>query len=104
MRSIRPSAPRQDLHALMDGFLRLGAELGVAVAADRGRGRAGLLAEIASCRLHDEQLPQSPTADTTASQARSSRRSSGAAGALMFAFRRRTTSRTPCVARRIVST
>ncbi len=35
-----------------------------------------------SCRLHDEQLPQSPTPVTTACQRRSSSTMSGSAGAL----------------------
>ena len=52
-------------------------------------------AEIASCKLHDEQLPQSPTAETTASHAVSSARIAAGAGALMFGFRRRTVARTP---------
>jgi hypothetical protein len=32
-------------------------------------GRPAFSAEMASCKLHDEHDPQSPTADTTASQA-----------------------------------
>src|SRR2546422_335421 len=50
----------------------------------------------ASCILHDEQLPQSPMPDTTASAALSSPMIASGAGRLESALRRRTTSRTPC--------
>ena len=49
----------------------------------------------ASCILHDEQLPQSPTAETIASAALSSPKSSAGAGRLASGLRRRITSRTP---------
>src|SRR5207247_10370791 len=60
MRSIRPSTPRQDLHALMDRILRLGAKLGVAVAADRMRDhRKGVAGEAEGLR-HDPRRPGEP--------------------------------------------
>src|SRR5579872_3097149 len=60
--------------------------------------------EMASCILHDEQLPQSPTAEMTASHAVSSASVSGGQGRLASALRRRTTSRTRYSVLRISST
>ena len=58
-------------------------------------GMPRLSAAMASCRLHDEQLPQSPMPETMASAALSSPSSSAGAGRLASGLRRRMTSRTP---------
>ena len=60
--------------------------------------------DMASCKLLDEQLPQSPTAESTASQPASSASMAGAAGAFWFGLRRRSTSRTSYRVRRMSST
>ena len=52
-------------------------------------------AEMASCRLHDEQLPQSPTAEMIASHCFMSAMTSGGAGRLASGFRKRLTRATP---------
>jgi hypothetical protein len=48
-------------------------------------------AEMASCKLHDEQLPQSPTAEMMASQRFRLAMISGGAGRLASGFRTRST-------------
>ena len=45
-------------------------------------GSPSLSAITASCKLHDEQLPQSPMPETSACQRAESRKSGGSAGAL----------------------
>jgi hypothetical protein len=52
-------------------------------------------ANRASCKLHDEQLPQSPTAEITASHPVICANTSGGAGRLASGFFRRTTFVTP---------
>ena len=61
-------------------------------------------AEMASCRLHDEQLPQSPTAEMTASHPCISVTTAAGAGRLASGFFSRTTAFTPCRVRKISST
>src|SRR5262245_3950123 len=61
-------------------------------------------AESASCKLHDEQLPQSPTAEITASHPAIAATTSGGAGRLASGFFNLTTCFTPCRARNKVST
>src|SRR6266704_4607494 len=61
-------------------------------------------AEIASCTLHDEQLPQSPTAEMMASHSVIAARTAGGAGRLASGFFRRITAFTPCRDRRTSST
>lgn len=53
-------------------------------------------AVMASCKLHDEQLPQSPTAEIIASHCRMSAKTAAGAGRLASGLRKRTTSATPC--------
>src|SRR5499433_2669455 len=60
-------------------------------------------ARIASCILHDEQLPQSPTAEMTASQPCIAASTGAGTGRLKSSLRRRTTSRTPYCERSILS-
>src|SRR6516225_2213332 len=60
-------------------------------------------AVTASCKLHDEQLPQSPIPVTTASQLPISATICGSAGALKFDLTRVTTSATANSARRMCS-
>ena len=50
---------------------------------------------IASCRLHDEQLPQSPTPAIAALHSAASSMSAGSAGALKLVLTRSTTSAAP---------
>jgi len=61
-------------------------------------------AEMASCKLHDEQLPQSPTAEMTASHPFIRAITAGGAGRLASGFLRRMTAFTPCWVRKISST
>ncbi len=67
-------------------------------------GTPAFSAEMASCKLHDEQLPQSPTAEITASHPFISATTAAGAGRLASGFFRRTTAFTPCCPRRISST
>ena len=52
-------------------------------------------ASMASCKLHDEQLPQSPMPEMIASAPLSSASISGGTGRLVSGLRRRMNSRTP---------
>ena len=58
-------------------------------------GTPSLSAAIASCRLHDEQLPQSPTPAIMASQVAASSMIARSAGALRLPLTRCTTFATP---------
>ena len=58
-------------------------------------GMPRISAAMASCILHDEQLPQSPMPETMASAALSSPSIASGAGRLESGLRRRMTSRTP---------
>src|SRR5438876_10925120 len=58
----------------------------------------------ASCKLHDEQLPQSPTPEIRASQRLASAIISAVAGRLASVFSKRSTLVTPYSERRICST
>jgi hypothetical protein len=60
-------------------------------------------AVTASCRLHDEQLPQSPTAEITASHCFRSAITSWGAGRLASGFLKRRTAVTPCCERSMAS-
>src|SRR5215831_8451865 len=61
-------------------------------------------ADTASCRLHDEQLPQSPTAEMIASQRCMSAMTAGGAGRLASGFLKRKTCATPYCERSSSST
>src|SRR5688572_15515688 len=60
-------------------------------------------ADTASCKLHDEQLPQSPTAEMMASHPCIAVNTSDGTGRLASGFLNRMTSATPCSVRKMVS-
>ncbi len=59
---------------------------------------------IASCKLHEEQLPQSPTAEMTPSHRLRAAMTSAGAGRLASGFFIRRTFTTPCSKRKTSST